>query len=67
MIVVINLDPHGARETVVNLDLPSLGMEWGDSFSVHDLLSGNTWLWGARNYVRIDPFHEPAHILEVRR
>ena len=67
VIVVVNLDPHGARETVVNLDLPSLGMEWGDSFSVHDLLSGNTWLWGARNYVRIDPFREPAHILEVRR
>jgi starch synthase (maltosyl-transferring) len=67
VIVVVNLDPHGARETVVNLDLPALGMGWGDSFSVHDEVSGNTWLWGARNYVRLDPFVEPAHILVVRR
>ncbi len=67
VIVVVNLDPHGARETVVNLDLPALGMDWGDTFSVHDQLSGETWLWGARNYVRLDPFHEPAHVLVVRR
>ncbi len=67
VIVVVNLDPHGARETVVNLDLPALGMGWGDTFSVHDQLSGQTWLWGARNYVRLDPFQEPAHVLVVRR
>ncbi len=67
VIVVVNLDPHGARETVVNLDLPALGMEWGDAFSVHDVVTGNTWLWGARNYVRLDPFVEPAHILVVRQ
>jgi len=67
VIVVVNLDPHGARETVVNLDLPALGIQWGDSFSVHDVVSGNTWLWGARNYVRLDPFVEPAHILLVRQ
>jgi len=67
VIVVVNLDPHGARETVINLDLPALGMEWTDSFSVQDVVSGNTWLWGARNYVRLDPFVEPAHILVVRR
>ena len=67
VIVVVNLDPHGTRETVVNLDLPALGMDWADSFSVHDVVSGNTWLWGARNYVRLDPFVEPAHILVVRK
>jgi starch synthase (maltosyl-transferring) len=67
IVVVVNLDPHGARETVVHLDLPALGMDWSDSFSVHDVLSDNTWLWGARNYVRLDPFVEPAHILVVRQ
>jgi starch synthase (maltosyl-transferring) len=67
VIVVVDLDPHGARETVVELDLPALGLEWGESFSVHDLLTGSSWLWGARNYVRLDPFVEPAHILVVRR
>ena len=67
VIVVVNLDPHGARETVVNIDLPALGMDWADTFSVHDELTGDTWRWGERNYVRLDPFHEPAHILVVRR
>jgi starch synthase (maltosyl-transferring) len=67
VIVVVNLDPHGARETVVNLDLPALGMDWSDTCSVHDQITGETWLWGARNYVRLDPFAEPAHVLVVRR
>ncbi len=67
LIVVVNLDPHGARETVVELDLPGLGLDWDETLSVHDLLSGNSWLWGARNYVRLDPFVEPAHVLAVRR
>ena len=66
VIVVVNLDPHGARETVVDLDLPALGLDWHETFSVHDVLTGETWLWGARNYVRLDPFVEPAHVLAVR-
>jgi starch synthase (maltosyl-transferring) len=67
IVVVANLDPHGTRETVVQLDMPALGMQWGETFSVHDLVSGQTWLWGERNYVRLDPFVEPAHVLTVRR
>jgi starch synthase (maltosyl-transferring) len=67
VIVVVNLDPHGARETVVDLDMPALGMDWGETFSVHDLVTGAGWLWGNRNYVRLDPFVEPAHVLAVRR
>jgi starch synthase (maltosyl-transferring) len=67
VIVVVNVDPHGTRETMVNLDMPALGMDWADQFSVHDEISGETWTWGQRNYVRLDPYHEPAHILSVRR
>jgi starch synthase (maltosyl-transferring) len=67
LIVVVNLDPHGTRETTVHLNLPALGMEWHDSFTVHDLLSGDTFRWGEHNYVRLDPYHQPAHVLHVRR
>ena len=67
VIVVVNVDPHGTRETMVHLDLPSLGMGWGDSFQVHDEITGETWTWTAHNYVRLDPSYEPAHILSVRR
>ncbi|HET6626514.1 MAG TPA: alpha-1,4-glucan--maltose-1-phosphate maltosyltransferase [Nocardioidaceae bacterium] len=67
VLVVVNVDPHAARETTVHLNMPALGMGWEDTFAVHDELSDQTWIWGERNYVRLDPFHEPAHILTVRR
>jgi starch synthase (maltosyl-transferring) len=67
VLVVVNVDPHGTRETSVNLDMPALGMDWADRFAVHDEITGETWTWGERNYVRLDPYYEPAHILTVRR
>ena len=67
VIVVINLDPHAARETMVHLDLPALGLDWHDTMAVHDELTDQTWTWGQHNYVRLDPFHEPAHVLTARR
>ena len=67
VIVVVNVDPHGTRETTIHLDLPALGMAYDESFIVHDELSGEDWSWGQHNYVRLDPAHEPAHILTVRR
>jgi len=67
LVVVVNLDPHSTRETTVHLDLPSLGMEWGDTFAVHDLLGGATYRWGEHNFVRLDPHDHPAHVLHVRR
>jgi starch synthase (maltosyl-transferring) len=65
VIVVINLDPHGTRETTVHLDPAALGVS-GDSFAVHDAVTGQDWTWGRDNYVRLDPGHESAHILTVR-
>jgi starch synthase (maltosyl-transferring) len=67
VIVVVNVDPHSTRETMVHLNMPALGLDWHDSFQVHDEVSGETWTWWERNYVRLDPYDEPAHILSVRR
>lgn len=67
VIVVVNVDPHATRETVVHLDMAALGLGEHDSFVVHDEITGADWSWSAHNYVRLDPFHEPAHILTVRR
>jgi starch synthase (maltosyl-transferring) len=66
VIVVVNVDPHAARETMVHLDLPKMGFAWGDSIAVHDELSGQDWSWSQHNYVRLDPAGDPAHILTVR-
>jgi starch synthase (maltosyl-transferring) len=67
VIVVVNLDPHGARTDVVHLDLAALGVAPGSQLAVHDEVSGETFWWGEHNYVRLDPFVEPAHVLTVRK
>ena len=36
-------------------------------FVVHDEITGEDWSWSQHNYVRLDPGHEPAHIITVRR
>jgi starch synthase (maltosyl-transferring) len=64
LIVVVALDPHAVVESVIHLDLTALGLP--DSFEVHDELSGARWLWGADNYVRLDPpSGQVAHVLRV--
>jgi len=66
VLVVVNLDPHQAREATVWLDLPALGMESNDDFVVIDELTGQVYRWGQANYVRLDPASEPAHIFQVK-
>jgi starch synthase (maltosyl-transferring) len=67
VLVVVNLDPHQAREATVWLDLPALGMDWHEGFTVTDELSGEIYRWGQANYVRLDPAVRPAHIFTVTR
>ena len=65
IIVVANVDPHSVRESMVHLDLQKLGLEPGSSFTVTDLITGEAYEWSTDNYVRLDAFHEPVHILRV--
>jgi starch synthase (maltosyl-transferring) len=67
VLVVVNLDPHQAREATVWLDLPELGLSWDDGLIVTDELSGQVHHWGQANYVRLDPAVQPAHIFTVSR
>jgi starch synthase (maltosyl-transferring) len=67
VLVVLNLDPHGAREATVHLDLPALGFGWDDRIEVRDVVTGAVYDWGQANYVRLDPFAEPAHVFVVSR
>jgi starch synthase (maltosyl-transferring) len=67
VIIVVNLDPHSAQETTLHLNMPALGLDWHEVFSVNDVLTDQTWQWSQHNYARLDPAHEPAHILTVRK
>ncbi|PZQ92139.1 MAG: alpha-1,4-glucan--maltose-1-phosphate maltosyltransferase [Leifsonia xyli] len=65
LIVVVNVDPHSVRETTVYLDLEAIGLAKGDTFAARELVTGARWTWGEANYVRLDAFTEPVHILQV--
>jgi starch synthase (maltosyl-transferring) len=67
VLVVCSLDPHNICEATVSLDLPALGIDWHESLTVRDQLTGATYAWGPHNYVRLDPHVEPAHIFVVER
>jgi len=67
ILVVANVDPHSVRETTVHLDTTIWGVPPGEPFEVEDLLTGAVWTWADHNYVRLDAFAEPVHILKVRR
>jgi len=65
VIVVANVDPHSVRETIVHLDLTKVGLEPGTTYQVTDLITGQVFTWGTDNYVRLDAFTEPVHILRI--
>ncbi|PZU48491.1 MAG: alpha-1,4-glucan--maltose-1-phosphate maltosyltransferase [Arsenicicoccus sp.] len=67
VLVVANLDPYSVRGSRLHLDLPALGLSWGDRFTAHDLVTGATWHWDDAPYVELGPGygHEPVHIIHV--
>lgn len=66
IIVVANVDPHSTRQTTIHLDSTVWGVPRGDDFDVEDLITGATWTWNQDNFVRLDAFAEPVHILHVK-
>ncbi|MET7751488.1 maltotransferase domain-containing protein [Micromonospora sp. NPDC005367] len=67
VIVVCSFDPGEVQWGNTTLDMPALGLDWHERFTVHDELTGASYDWGQRNAVRLDPYLQPAHVLTVRR
>ncbi|MGU3294161.1 maltotransferase domain-containing protein [Williamsia sp. M5A3_1d] len=65
VVVVVNLNPFGAEESTVWLDMPALGHDWNDRFSGVDEVSGEHFHWGQANYVRLEPWRAVAHIVAL--
>ncbi|HEX2241612.1 MAG TPA: alpha-1,4-glucan--maltose-1-phosphate maltosyltransferase [Actinomycetota bacterium] len=67
LLVVVNLNPWHWEEGTLHLNLDVFGFGHDQPFEVHDLITDTTYMWrGPDNYVRLDPFDEPAHIFRVR-
>ncbi|GAA3688654.1 maltotransferase domain-containing protein [Gordonia hankookensis] len=65
VIVVINLNPFGTETSTLWLDLPALGYDWQDRFTVLDEVSGHEFHWGQANYIQLEPWRAVAHILAL--
>ncbi len=66
VLVAINLDPFQTHNSWIYLPLDELGLDAAKPYRVRDVITGQVFTWtGERNYVELDPFKEPAHILEV--
>ncbi|MFT4214628.1 MAG: DUF3416 domain-containing protein [Microbacterium sp.] len=66
IIVVANVDPHATRQTTVHIDSSVFGVPRGEDYEVQDLITGESWTWNQDNFVRLDAFVEPVHILHVK-
>jgi starch synthase (maltosyl-transferring) len=64
VLVVLNTDPHHTREAWVQLDLEALGATPA-GIRARDLISGDTYEWDAKPFVRLDPWTRCGHVLAV--
>jgi starch synthase (maltosyl-transferring) len=67
VLVICTLDPYNAQYGTTALNMPALGADWGDTITVHDEVSGETYDWGQFNFVKLEPWNHVAHILRVER
>jgi starch synthase (maltosyl-transferring) len=67
VLVICSFDPSAVQWGNTTLDMPALGLDWHERFTVRDELTGATYEWGQHNAVRIDPYVEPAHVFTVHR
>ena len=66
ILVAINLDPFHVLDGWVDLDLDRIGIGPDQDFFVDDLLTSRRYTWhGSRNYVRLNPDFQPAHVFLV--
>ena len=62
VLVVVNLDPRNPQEATVAVDTTALGRPAGESYPIQDMITGACYQWGERNFVRLEPMRDVAHI-----
>jgi starch synthase (maltosyl-transferring) len=68
ILVIVNLDSRYTQSGWVEVPLARFGLDPGRPFEVEDLLTDARYTWqGSRNFVALDPWKIPAHILRVRQ
>jgi starch synthase (maltosyl-transferring) len=67
IIIAVNLDPFNTQEGTVRLPLEKFNIPHNSRFRVKDFLSGDKFEWSERNFVRLNPYEMPAHVMVVER
>jgi starch synthase (maltosyl-transferring) len=67
LIIAVNLDPHHPHHCSVYVPPAYVGVAPDGRYEVTDVLTDARYSWTERNYVRLDPELQPAHILRVTR
>jgi starch synthase (maltosyl-transferring) len=68
ILVVVNLDPYRVQESQVQVPIEELGLRPDETYQLHELITDRRFFWrGAKNYVRLDPENESAHIFKLLR
>lgn len=66
LLIVVNIDFCHAQEGMVTIPMERLNLRYDTSYTVHDLLSGEKYVWwGPRNYIKLDPGKFPAHLFAI--
>ncbi|MBE0546554.1 MAG: alpha-1,4-glucan--maltose-1-phosphate maltosyltransferase [Rubrivivax sp.] len=67
VVCIVNLDPHHTQSGWVEIDPGAFGLDPGQTYQMHELITGAHFLWhGARNFVSLDPQRCPAHVMQLR-
>lgn len=68
LIIAVNLDHYHTQGAHIKIPLHRFGIGYDQPYLVRDMLSGEKYTWhGEYNYVQMNPFEMPAHILKVER
>jgi starch synthase (maltosyl-transferring) len=67
VLTVVSFDASNVQWGNTTLNMPELGMDWHERFTVVDQITGATYEWGQHNAVRIDPYIEPAHVFVLQQ
>ncbi len=64
---MVTLNPFGAEEGTLHLDMEALGLDPFARFGAFDEVSHQVFDWGQANYVRLEPWRDVAHVVSVQK
>ncbi|MBA3803304.1 MAG: alpha-1,4-glucan--maltose-1-phosphate maltosyltransferase [Acidimicrobiia bacterium] len=67
ILVVVNIDAHERHRVTVDIDVATIGLEYGASYELIDQLGDTRLEWqGSHNTIELDPLVNPAHVFRVK-